>query len=71
MKRFTVTAGSRSNPITNRVEIPNASGPITPEQARAAARVAVGHTTGVTVTDNSGDGYRLNGKDARKIPSDW
>lgn len=67
MKTFTVTAGSKSNPITHQVEIPTASGKMTPDQARSAARIAFGHTSGVTVTDHSGDGYRLNGKSARKI----
>ena len=67
MKTFTATAGSKSNPITVTVEIPTASGPITPDQARQASRIAFGHTSGVTITDHSGDGYRLNGSKARKV----
>lgn len=67
MKRFEVTAGSKSNPITQQVEVPTAEGKMTPSQARQAARIAFGHTTGVTVMDEGGEGYRLNGKSARRI----
>ena len=72
MKTFTVTAGSKSNPVTVTVKIPTATGPITPEQARSAARIAFGHTSGVVVTDTE-NGYRLNGKNARKfqVCDDW
>ena len=65
MKTFTVTAGSLSNPVTTTVQIPAASGKLTPEQARQAARIGFGHTSGVIVTDGR-DTYRLNGNSARK-----
>ena len=65
MKTFTVTAGSRNNPVTTTVEIPTADGKLTPEQARQAARIGFGHTNGVTVTDGR-DTYQLNGNSARK-----
>ena len=70
MKRFTVTAGSKSNPITQQVEIPTAEGKMTPAQAREASRIAFGHTTGVTVMDKGGEGYRLNGSKARRVSND-
>ena len=69
MKRFTVTAGSKSNPITQQVEIPTAEGKMTPAQAREASRIAFGHTTGVTVNEGS-EGYRLNGGKARRVSND-
>ena len=66
MKRFTATAGNRNNQVTVSVEIPNASGEMTPEQARQAARIAFGHTSGVTVDDGS-KAYRLTASGARKV----
>lgn len=65
MKTFTVTAGNRINPVTATVEIPTATGKLTPEQARQAARIGFGHTSGVTVNDGR-DAYRLSGNTARK-----
>ncbi len=60
---FTVTAGSKTNPVVNSVK---ADGPLTPDSARAAALVAFGHTMGVRVTDGC-VGYTLNGDKVRKF----
>ena len=62
MKRMTVT--TRGHTVT--VEIPNAAGELTPALARRAARIAFGHTDGVTVSDGR-KAYRLRGRRARLL----
>ena len=69
-KTLTVIAGPRSNPLTANVQL-NGVLPeerLTPQMARRAARVAVGHSNRVTVWDyRASYGYRLYEKSARKI----
>ena len=67
-KRMTVTAGSKSNPVTTEVEL-NGVGveeTLTPKMAARAARIAFGHRDGVTV-HNGERGYRLYKHSARRI----
>ena len=68
MKTATVTAGSRENPITVTAQINSAdnSAELTPDLARSFARVAFGHTSGVTVSDGHKT-YRLTGDIARLV----
>lgn len=68
MKNATVTAGSRENPIavTAQINSADATAELTPDLARSFARIAFGHTSGVTVSDGSKT-YRLSGDTARLV----
>jgi hypothetical protein len=67
-KQMIAMAGSRENPITMRVKLNNVDekAQLDPTLARSAARVAFGHTLGVTVSDGKTT-YRLSRSGAKKI----
>jgi hypothetical protein len=60
-----ITKGTQPSVI---VELPNVpeSAPLTPKLARSAARIAFGHSDGVTVLDGD-NGYALTKSGARKL----
>jgi hypothetical protein len=67
MKTVTATLTNRNQPAVT-VQLPNVpeSAPLTPAIARSAARIAFGHTDGVTVMDGE-IGYALTKSGARKL----
>lgn len=67
-KKLSVTYGPLGNESHSTVQLNGVSADekLTPKMARRAARIACGHSNGVTVTDGE-HGYRLYKKSARKI----
>lgn len=69
MKTVFVTAGSNNNPIQVTVQLNGyeESELLTPSMARSAARIGVGHTSSVTISDGK-TAYRITrGSGTRKI----
>jgi hypothetical protein len=67
MKTVTATLTNRNQPAVT-VQLPNVpeSAPLTPKLARSAARIAFGHSDGVTVLDGD-NGYALTKSGARLL----
>lgn len=67
-KQLSVTHGPSGNESHSTVQLNGVSDDekLTPKMARRAARIACGHSNGVTVTDGE-HGYRLYRNSARKI----
>lgn len=70
MKTLYATAGSTENPVSSTVELNNygENDGLSPKMARAAARIAFGHTHGISVTDGKMT-YRLTGNRCRRVTS--